>query len=72
MMRLLNTTTVRLESFSDAATTPSGAVLSHIRGTGEVGFQDLESIGMHSESTLFLRGFTRFGIVASAYWLLAW
>jgi hypothetical protein len=50
-MRLLNTTTIRLESFYDEAATPSYAILSHTWGGSEVSFQDLEYIGTHPDST---------------------
>lgn len=43
-MRLLNTTTLRLESFQDATTTPAYAILSHTWGAEEITFQDLERL----------------------------
>ncbi|KAF2439172.1 HET-domain-containing protein [Karstenula rhodostoma CBS 690.94] len=50
-MRLLNASTIRLESFYNEATTPSYAILSHTWGEEEVSFQDLEHVGTHLEST---------------------
>ncbi|KAJ4295075.1 hypothetical protein N0V90_007083 [Kalmusia sp. IMI 367209] len=40
-MRLLNATTIRLESFHNEATTPRYAILSHTWGDSEVSCQDL-------------------------------
>ena len=42
-MRLINTTTLKLESFSNESVAPAYAVLSHTCGGDEVTFQDLES-----------------------------
>ncbi|KAL1604983.1 hypothetical protein SLS60_004524 [Paraconiothyrium brasiliense] len=42
-MRLLNASTIRLESFHNEAITPRYAILSHTWGDEEVSFQDLDS-----------------------------
>ncbi|KAF1970654.1 hypothetical protein BU23DRAFT_581971 [Bimuria novae-zelandiae CBS 107.79] len=54
-MRLLNASTITLESFYNEATTPRYAILSHTWGDEEVSFQDLNSCAWPPSSKGFYK-----------------
>lgn len=54
-MRLINTTTMKIEQFMGAHDVPSYAILSHTWGEGEVTFQDFAN----QDLAVLGKGFTK-------------